>query len=380
MDAVGLFSRQQPATPTTNTTASTRATTVAASAVPASTINLIGATVGAGRDRAWQLAAVGRARDLFVSLGSALPLEHYRTMWNGEDVELVPEPPESWMEKPDRDKSRSWMFGWTIDSLFWWGRAHWYVTSRYANGFPSSFMLLPTQDVQVLKQDENGMWADATMVGNAPFGPYSVWLGGTMLPERDVINFWHSSPGVVDTGARVFATAERLELAAYRFAATPFALGYLQQRAGTEPMTADELHDLCQAWYDARLGSTGAIAALNAEVEWVAEKITLDDLELLDTRQHSALDIARVCNITPFLLGAPTGGGSTVQYSNALEARRQLALDTNPFLQTIEERLSADDVIARGRVVRFDRESVLEANIPMLAPGMAEGQTQETVS
>jgi len=344
---------------------------VAATALPAVLSGSVSNLVGAGPDRTWQLAAVGRARDLFVSIAQGLHLEHFRTMWNGDEVELVPEPPESWMDRPDQNRSASFMFGWTVDSLFWWGQAHWYITSRYATGFPSSFVLLPTDQVSV----------DATAyVGTAPFGDYTLSLGGNPLPTADVISFWHSSPGVLETGARVFATADRLERAAYRFASTPFALGYLQQRAGTEPMTGEELRELCDAWYEARLGATGAIAALNAEVEWVAEKITLDDLELLETRQHSALDIARVCNITPVLLGAPTGGGSTVQYSNSLEARRQLALDANPFLVTIEERLSADDVIARGRVVRFDRERLFQETVALVdQPGMAEGQTQETL-
>jgi hypothetical protein len=361
MDAVGIFSRK--------TTAPAEARSrVAATALPAPLSGSVSGLVGAGRGRAWQLASVGRARDLFVSVAQALPLEHYRTMWNGDEVELVPEPPEGWMERPDPNRTRSWMFGWTVDSLFWWGRAHWYVTSRYATGFPSSFILLPTDQVFV---------DTVSYVGNAPFGEYKLSLGGNPLPKNDVVSFWHSSPGVLESGAQVFSTAARLEAAANRFAATPFALGYLQQRAGTEPMTGDELRDLCDAWYDARLGSTGAIAALNAEVEWVAEKITLDDLQLLETRQHSALEIARVCNITPVLLGAPTGGGSTVQYSNALEARRQLALDSSPYLATIEERLSADDIIARGRIVRFDRDALLHETVSMLEPGMSEGQPQE---
>lgn len=363
MDAVGIFTRRTEPAPA-------RAR-VAATALPAPLSGVATGLVGAGRGRSWQLAAVGRARDLFVSVGQALPLEHYRTLWNGDEIELVPEPPEGWMERPDPNQTRSWMFGWTIDSLFWWGRAHWYVTSRFATGFPSSFVLLPTDQVTI----------DASAyVGNAPFGEYKITFGGNNLDRRDVVSFWHSSPGVLESGARTFAIADRLEQAAYRFAATPFALGYLQQRAGTEPMTGEELRELCDAWYEARLGAQGAIAALNAEVEWVAEKITLDDLELLETRQHAALEIARVCNITPVLLGAPTGGGSTVQYSNSLEARRQLALDAGPYLCTIEERLSADDVIARGRVVRFDRDALLRETVTMLEPGMAEGQTQETLS
>jgi phage portal protein BeeE len=99
-----------------------------------------------------------------------------------------------------------------------------------------------------------------------------------------------------------------------------------------------------------------AVAAVNEYVDVVESQASPDRLQAVESRQHQALELARIANVSPFLVGAPTGSGMT--YSNAQQAREQLLQDALPFAAAIEQTLSSA-VMPRGRLVRFDREAAL---------------------
>jgi len=312
---------------------------VAAAEVSAATIANV-STTGVGRDRAMRIPTVARARDLLAAVVASLPLHHYAavTQPTGE-IEEVPLPLESWMIQPDPNRTRNWMLAWTFDSLYFYGYAAWYITGRYSDGRPSSFTLIPPDQVYVNA---------TTFVGTAPFGDYTIQVGGTVIPLRDVIMFWSPTDPVLDTGYRAMLLSERLDLSALKFAANPVAMGYLRQ-VGGEPLSSDELGELAQAWTAAR--SEGAIGALNEFTEWNESTLDLTKFQSLESRQHQALELARVGGISPYLVGAPTGTGMT--YQNAQQAQEQLLLDARPYIETIEQTLSMSPVLPRGRLVRL---------------------------
>jgi hypothetical protein len=69
--------------------------------------------------------------------------------------------------------------------------------------------------------------------------------------------------------------------------------------------------------------------------------------------------MARIANIPPYLVGAPTGGGMT--YQNALQARQDLYLfGAKPYIECIEQTLSMNNVTPRGRYIYLDVEAYLE--------------------
>ena len=151
------------------------------------------------------------------------------------------------------------------------------------------------------------------------------------------------------TGARAIDTAYRLDDAARRFASTEIAAGYLQQKDG-EPMSGDELNQLAAAWSEARM--TKAIGALNQHVEWVEFQSNPSTLQLHEGRQHAALELSRVCQVPAWLVGLSVGG---MTYQNSQQARVDLiAFGAMPFIRCIEETLSLDSVIARGKHIEFD--------------------------
>lgn len=363
MRTVGLFRRSIRAA---------RTAPVAATAPTSGTVGTGGiasaADLVAGIDvaRAMSNPALSRARDLLASLVASLPIRPYGVVWNGDQVEELPLPPDPWMVRPDPNTTRAHTMSWTFHDLALHGVAVWHVTSRYASGFPASFEWLPWENVSI----DAPLWA-----GNAPIGGItSVTFGGAPVPTADVVLFSSPLPGWLHTGRRAIRTAERLDQAAERFAVSEVPSGWLKQTGG-EPMSGDELADLAADWQAARLSN--AIGALNEYVEWHESSIDPSRLQLVEARQHQALEIARICNVPAYLLGAPTGGSMT--YQNAQQAAEDaVRFGALPYIEVIEQTLSGDRITPRGRVVRLDRSGWVIG--PMRADATDDTQTPAETS
>ena len=319
--------------------------------------NQIGAlyaySVGAGVERALSVPTISRARDLIVSMIGSLELRHYGTQWTGENEIEIPLPPETWMRRPDPKVTRNWIMAQTASDLFFYGRAFWYVTTRYSNGFPASFQWLPA-----------GSMSTPDQAGPQFYGQSGdVQFLGQRLRTEDVVQFLSPIQGVLGIGTRIIDIAIRLDTAAKRFASNEIAAGYLQQTGG-EPMSGDELGQLALAWSEAR--ATNAIGALNEFVKFVEFDSDPNRLQLMEGREHAALELSRLANIPPYLVGIPTGG---MTYQNAQQARQDLYLfGARPFITCIEETLSLDTVLPRNRHVRFDIDAWLAAHNLELEP------------
>lgn len=139
-------------------------------------------------------------------------------------------------------------------------------------------------------------------------------------------------------------------------------------------MTAEELGELAAGWSAARRNNS--IGALNDFVEWKEFNSDPSKLQLVEARQYQALELARLANIPPYLVGAPTGSGMT--YQNALQARQDLYLfGAKPYMDCIEETLSGDNVLPRGRHVEFDLDDYLNDNNLVESPLVDAPSTNE---
>ena len=165
--------------------------------------------------------------------------------------------------------------------------------------------------------------------------------------------------------------AQHLDQAADRYATLETTPGYLQQKGG-ETMSGDELSDLAAGWASARRNN--AIGALNDFVEFVEYK--KDPAEVVaQQRQYQALELARVANIPPYLVGVATGG---MTYQNAQQARQDLYLfGARPFIDCIEQTLSAANVLPRNRFVEFDIEDYETESD--LMPGRTDVTVEESL-
>jgi len=140
----------------------------------------------------------------------------------------------------------------------------------------------------------------------------------------------------------------------YRNALTSIPSGILRQTGG-EPLSAQELADLAAAFNAAR--QTNQTAALNEFLSYEPTTATPDKMLLIESAQFSALQMAQICNIPPYLLGVPTG---SYAYTNSRESRWDLWLyGTKIYAECIASTLSANNILPVGTFVEFDYDEFL---------------------
>jgi hypothetical protein len=228
------------------------------------------------------------------------------------------------------------------------GRAFWAVTSRNAtDGRPMSFEWLPSANIQTPDQ-----------VGPQFFGmPKEIEFNGIQLDPNEIITFLAPTTGLMYSGRRSVSIATHLDQYADRAATIETVPGYLQQTSAGETMSGEELGDLAAQWAQARREGN-VIGALNNYVNFV--EFDRDPLEVnAAQREYQALDLSRICSVPAYLVSAPTPGAS-MTYQNASQARQDLWLFGAHMLATaITSRLSMNDVVSRGRYVKFDTDDLL---------------------
>ncbi len=127
-----------------------------------------------------------------------------------------------------------------------------------------------------------------------------------------------------------------------------------------EDLSGEDLGSLASAWAQAR--KQNAIGALSRQVEFREYKQNPQEV-ISEQRKYQALEMARLCNIPAYLVSAPTEGAS-MTYQNAQQARQDLYLfGARIYLDCIEQTLSADNILPRGRYVEFDIDDYMEENM-----------------
>ena len=301
---------------------------------------------GEARNRAMQVPAISRARDLHCSVISAMPLKMYREYWDNVTKEMVDEDiaPRAWLRRPDPQITYETLMAWTLDDLMFFGRAFWYITSKTADGFPASFTRLPAGSITT--EDQPGpIW----------YGPSKqVYFQGGMLDPELLVQFISPHQGWIYSSEQAIATALKVEDSRYRNALTSIPSGILRQTGG-EPLSASELADLAAAFNAAR--QTNQTAALNEFLSYEPTTATPDKMLLIESAQFSSLQMAQICNIPPYLLGVPTG---SYAYTNSRESRWDLWLyGTKIYAECIASTLSANNILPAGTYVEFDYDEFL---------------------
>jgi len=341
---MGIFTRRV----TTPQIAYGEPTVKAAAGVSHGVGNFMNYLIGNDEQRALSIPTISRAVDLLSSMVGALELKQYVKQWTGERYEKIHIESDRWMDQPDPRATRNFIMSNTLRDLFFHGRAFWVVTSRYATGLPSSFTWLPAAAINTPNQ------AGPQWFGQAD----KIMFNGEELDINNCIQFISPIQGILAQGSRAINIGLHLDQYADRMSIIETVPGYLQQSGG-ETMSGDELGDLAAGWAKARKNGN-VIGALNDYVKFVEFKN--DPATVIgEQRKYQALEYARLCNIPAYLVSAPTEG-SSMTYSNAEGARKDLLLfGALPFIDCIQQTLSMDNVIARGRFVHFDLEEYLAA-------------------
>jgi phage portal protein BeeE len=317
---------------------------------------------GTARQRAMTIATVSRSRDLLASVIGCMPLKMYGEMFNDAtgEMEEIPLAPRSWLRQPDPAVTYNFLMAWTLDDLLFYGRAFWYITERTQDGFPSKFQRLPAGSIVTMDE-----------TGPVFFHPSkSITFAGNELDYRNVIQFLSPIQGIVYSSDQTISTALKVEQSRFKNAQSSLPSGVLKQTGG-EPLSAQELSDIGAAFQEARL--TSQTAVLNEFLTYEASTATPDKMLMIESAQYSALDLARLCGVPPYLVGVSTGAYA---YTSSEQSRADLYIfGVKPYADCIAATLSMNNVLPRGTYCKFDTDSYLEENY--VADKMPDTQPNE---
>jgi phage portal protein BeeE len=210
-------------------------------------------------------------------------------------------------------------------------------------------------------------------MGPVFFGPSKeIMFAGNMLDPRDVVQFISPIQGIVYSSSQTIATAIKVERSRYEMARTSLPSGVLRQTGG-EPLSATELADIGAAFNNARL--TSQTAVLNEFLTYEPSNATPDKMLMIESAQYSALDLARLCGVPPYLVGVATG---SYAYTSSEQSRADLYIfGVKPYAECISATLSMNNVLPRGTYVEFNALSYLSDNYVADAADYRENTQEE---
>ena len=289
---------------------------------------------------AYQCSAVAAALNVIAGRGSTLHLQR----WRGP-VELAAGPLLSHPEADSNLPLAVTLFRTLVDMCLT-GAAYWRVLVRDFGGFPVVVRRLDPPRVMARLEQVPGL--GAVIVG---------WVvDGIEFSERDLIAF--SAPngrGWCVDGARAIRTAMALERAAKHYAEEPLPTIILKQSQGPD-LPDEKVTSILDRWKAARSQRTTAYVNAALDVDHVG--FSAVDMQLTEGRQQATLEIARLTGVPHGLLAAnPAGGSQTYRNVEGESAQAHQAMAA--YLVALEQRLSSDDVVARGQTCRFDLTELL---------------------
>ena len=285
--------------------------------------------------------------------------------WDGERMVKNYIAPRSWMRQPDPQNTYAHFFSWVFDDLYMFGRSVIHITSRTSDGFPASFQRLPVGSITTTDQ-----------TGPVWFAPSNqVYFNGVELDTRDLLQILSPTTGLVYTSVSAVETALKVEAARNRNASSSIPAGILKQTGG-EPLSAQELADLAAAFNAAR--ATNQTAALNEFLSYEATTMSPDKMLLIESANYSALEMARLGNVPPYLVGVSTGSYS---YQSSQQARADLYIfGVKLYAEAIAEAFSMNSILPMGTYVEFDAENYLAENYLADQADEPQENTQEELA
>ena len=286
------------------------------------------------REDALSVPALQRCRNLLAGTIGAIPLELYKKSTNEELGSPV------WLEQPSYSQPRSVTIAFTVESLLLYSQAFWRVVEVYnEDGRPSRFEWIANNRVTATLDSTN------TYV-------QSYAVDGITLPMDglgSLITFQSLLPGILTTGVQTIRAAIDIQKAAAISASQPMPTGIIRNNGAD--LDPKEVQGLLAAFKNAR--NNRSTAYLTSTLEYVPVSFSPKDMMYNEAIQNLATEIARLCNVPAIYLSADQNSSYT--YNNVQDERKQfLQLSLQPFISAIEDRLSMDDITARGNIVKFD--------------------------
>jgi HK97 family phage portal protein len=163
-----------------------------------------------------------------------------------------------------------------------------------------------------------------------------------------LITFQSLSDGILNTGTSTIRAAIDVLKASAVSASQPMPTGIIKNNGAD--LDPKEVQGLLAAFKTAR--NNRSTAYLTSTLEYSPTSFSPKDMMYSDAIFSLSTEIARLCNVPAYYVSADA---NSMTYSNVQDERKQfLTLSLQPFISAIEDRLSMDDITARGNVVLFD--------------------------
>lgn len=286
------------------------------------------------RQSAIAVPAVQRARNLICGIAASIPMQTY-SVYSGEELPNAP-----WVDQPDIRQPRSITISWLIDSLLMYGVGYLMIDEVYSDGRPSRFSWVQNTRITV-KLTQLGTEVDYYMLNNVKLPMSGV---GSLVTFQSILG-----QGILNTGGRTIQAALDIERATAIASSTPIPSGYLKSSGADLPQ--DQIQGLLASWKQAR--TSRSTAFLTSTLEYVPTSFSPKDMTYNDSAQYMATQISRLTNVPAYFLSAEVFRSNT--YTNNIDERKNLIdFSIRPFLDSIQDRLSMDDITPRGTAIRFE--------------------------
>lgn len=297
------------------------------------------------RRDALRATAVLRARNLIAGTCATLPIE----LRDRRTRELDDR---NWLGvQPDPEIEPTVTKAATFEDLLFESTSYWLIERWDASGYPVEARHL---DHSTVSQISALPMASQQISQDLPFSPSSpITVDGLTVTSDRFIRFTSPNPPLLVHAAKAIRTVLLLDQIASDYARDPLPFGYFSDVTDEEPMDDDEINEVLSRWERARAqrrwGYVGAGLELH-NLQWP----TPEQLQLIQSRNHAVLELARATGLDPTDLGTNIEGTSKT-YQNA-EQRRLDLIDfvLMPYISAVQDRLSMNDVCPRGLRAKLD--------------------------
>lgn len=258
------------------------------------------------------------------------------------------------LRRPAPATTQSNLIGQTVAHLNLWGNA--YLGKFRRNGEVIQLGLLQPDRVQAeLKAGRPVYTLSGTQGEQTTHGPEDIiHIKGVgtdglvgLSPVRQARTILGLSDQLADHAAYFFTNGAR-------------PAGLLKAPFGDET----KIEALRDEWNTNLKGTENAhrIALVSGDVEFQPLSAPLDDLQFLEQRKLSAVEVARIFRVPPWMIGADSGESMT--YSNVEQQALQfVTYSLRPWLVAIEQAISNDpDLCTERQYVEFLLDSLLRAD------------------
>lgn len=252
------------------------------------------------------------------------------------------------LAEPETGRTRSEFFAAATVSLLVDGNMYALIGRRDSMGFPQTVMLLDPEAVLVRVVDGR---IEYKVAGRSVDASDILHIRGFTLPGhvvgRGPLSYNRQSIGAALAGDQYAANS-------FTDAALPD--GVLQS---DNEITSDQAAALKSAFIAGNGGRQRGPAVLSGGVKYQPLEFSSVDMELLDSRRFSQLQICSMFGVPPHLVGVPSQDSKT--YSSVTQdSQAFVSFTLRPWLTRLEEGFST--LLPRGQRARFNLDALLRAS------------------